>query len=163
MNRLSLRLVVGTLALAWLAAPAFAQWKWLDKTGVITVSDLPPPRDIPEKDVLQRPDPAQARAPQAPASAAPLARPAKPSIDPELQARKKAADQELAAKEKAEAQRQAEARAENCRNARSHLSAMESGLRMARMNDKGEREILDDKQRAAESQRARVVIASDCR
>ena len=40
---------------------------------------------------------------------------------------------------------------------------MESGQRMARMNDKGEREILDDKQRAEESRRAREVIASDCK
>jgi hypothetical protein len=34
---------------------------------------------------------------------------------------------------------------------------------MARVNDKGEREVLDDKARADEMRRARDVIASDCR
>jgi hypothetical protein len=34
---------------------------------------------------------------------------------------------------------------------------------MARINDKGEREILDDATRAAEAGRARSVIETDCR
>jgi len=84
-------------------------------------------------------------------------------VDPELQARKKATEQEQAAKAAEDEERQRALRDENCRNARAHLNAMESGQRMARVNDKGEREILDDKQRAAESMRARQVIQSDCR
>jgi hypothetical protein len=54
-------------------------------------------------------------------------------------------------------------RAENCRNARAHLAALDTGQRIARFNDKGEREVLDDKQRADETRRAREVIASECR
>ena len=34
---------------------------------------------------------------------------------------------------------------------------------MTRVNEKGEREVLDDKGLAEEMQRARAVIASDCR
>jgi hypothetical protein len=34
---------------------------------------------------------------------------------------------------------------------------------MARTNDKGEREILDDKARADEMRRTREIIAADCR
>jgi hypothetical protein len=34
---------------------------------------------------------------------------------------------------------------------------------MARVNDKGEREIIDDTTRAAEMKRAQEVIASDCK
>jgi hypothetical protein len=34
---------------------------------------------------------------------------------------------------------------------------------MARVNDKGEREVLDDRGRADESRLARQVVASDCR
>ena len=63
----------------------------------------------------------------------------------------------------AEEERLAPQRAENCRRARSHLSAMESGQRIARVNDKGEREVLDDRGRAEEMRQAREVIASDCR
>ena len=34
---------------------------------------------------------------------------------------------------------------------------------MSRVNDKGEREVLDDRGRAEEMRQAREVIASDCR
>lgn len=154
------------LALAATALPAKAQWKWKDKSGQITASDLPPPRDIPEKDILQRPDPnlrlRQAAAAPA-ASAAATAAPLRPAGDKDLEARKRAGEQEQSAKARADEERLAQQRAENCRRARSHVAALESGQRIARTNDKGEREILDDKGRADEMRRANEVIASDCR
>jgi hypothetical protein len=85
------------------------------------------------------------------------------ALEREVQARRRAAEEEKAAKMKAEEERNAARRAENCRNARNHLAALDSGQRIARMNDKGEREVLDDAARAQEAQRAREVIASDCR
>jgi hypothetical protein len=36
-------------------------------------------------------------------------------------------------------------------------------MRISRVNAQGEREFLDDKQIAAESQRARSAVAADCR
>jgi hypothetical protein len=88
---------------------------------------------------------------------------ARPPVDRELQARKQAAEQEKAAREKADNERLDAQRAENCRRARSHLAALDTGQRIARYNEKGEREVLDDKGRAEETRRAREVIASDCR
>lgn len=163
------RLVAGLVAAAalLLALPAQAQWKWRDATGRVTASDMPPPREVPEKDILQRPagvrapvtPPAAASAAAAAASAAPAAKPA----DKELEARKKAAEQQAQAKAKADEQRLAAIRADNCQRARSHLATLESGQRMARVNEKGEREVIDDRTRANEMQRAREIIASDCR
>jgi type IV secretory pathway VirB10-like protein len=153
-------LLAGLILAAGLVAPAAAQWKWRDKNGQITVSDLPPPRDVPAKDVLQRPDPAAAQRDSAASAPAPTAR---PPVDKELQARKLAAEQEQAARARADAERLDAQKAENCRRARSHLAALDTGQRIARYNDKGEREVLDDKGRAEESRRARDVIASDCR
>jgi hypothetical protein len=150
------------MCLTLLAQPAAAQWKWRDANGRVTVSDLPPPRDVPPQNILQRPD-TVVRPAAMPASAAASAPTPAPAVDRELQARRDAAAQEQAAREKAEAAKLADQRAENCRNARQHLAALDSGQRLARFNDKGEREILDDRQRAAESRRARDVIASDCR
>jgi hypothetical protein len=158
----SLSALLCALSLSLLALPASAQWKWRDASGRITVSDLPPPRDVPPQNILQRPD-TTARPVIAPASAAASAPAPAPAVDRELQARRDAAAQEQAAREKAEATKLAEQRADNCRNARQHLAALDSGQRIARFNDKGEREILDDRQRAAESRRARDVITSDCR
>ena len=42
-----------------LCSAAQAQWKWRDKDGRVTASDLPPPRDVADKDILQRPSLAQ--------------------------------------------------------------------------------------------------------
>jgi len=54
-------------------------------------------------------------------------------------------------------------RAENCTRAKGQLKTLEDGIRMARTNANGEREILDDKGRADEMQRTRQIISSDCR
>ena len=85
------------------------------------------------------------------------------SNDPELDARRKKATAEQEQKQKVEQEKDAAQRADNCARAKSHLSALSDGLRIARTNDKGEREILDDKGRAEEMQRARQTIASDCK
>jgi hypothetical protein len=159
--------LVAALVLALTAPVVHAQWKWRDKTGQVNASDRPPPLDIPEKDILARPAPVpefRRVLPAAAASAASATEPARaPAGDRELEARRRAAEQEQARKTKAEEERLATQRAENCRRARSHLSAMESGQRIARVNDKGEREVLDDRGRAEEMRQAREVIASDCR
>lgn len=166
------RVVLGLLACATLllALPqtGHAQWKWRDKDGQVNVSDRPPPRSVPDKDILSRPTPEARRqaapAPAAAASAATAIASAPPTaLEREVQARKRQAEQEAGAKAKAEEERQAAIRAENCRAARSQLATLESGQRVARSNEKGEREILDDKGRADETRRAREVIASDCR
>lgn len=160
------------LALACLftaAGPADAQWRWRDKNGQINASDRPPPLDIPDKDILSRPPANETRraaptaAPATPAAGASAPAAAPTALEREVQARKKAAEQEQAAKAEADKERQAQLKAENCRNARGHLAALDSGQRIARTNEKGEREILDDKGRADEQRRAREVIASDCR
>lgn len=160
-------LLTAALALS-LAQPAAAQWKWRDATGRVTASDMPPPRDVPEKDIIQRPGSARPYvAPPAAASAASAAATAAPRasapVDKELEARRRAAEQQAQAKTKAEEARIAAVRAENCARARSYLQTLDSGMRIARTNDKGEREILDDQARAAEARRARDTIASDCR
>lgn len=158
-----LALLLGSLV----ALPATAQWKWRDNSGRIQYSDLPPPNGVPEKDILQRPAAAVAR--QAPtfvapaASAASAVPPAPAGKEPELEAKRKAAEKEQADKARAEEQKLAAAKADNCLRARAHVRSLESGQRMARINEKGEREIIDDTTRAAEVKRAQDVIASDCK
>lgn len=166
--RSSRALALTALTLALLAPLAQAQqWMWRDKDGRVTASDRPPPRDIADKDILQRPVPETRRvasiAPVASAASG-VAPPAAPTaLEREVQARKKAAEAEQAAKGKADEERNAARKAENCRNARSNLATLESGVRVARTNDKGEREFLEDASRTEEMRRAREVIASDCR
>ncbi len=158
--------LLGAAVLLGTTLPSQAQWVWRDREGRVTASDLPPPRDVQEKDILQRPDTSARKPPPAPATAASGALPAsaaRPAADPQLEAKRRAADQEQQAKARAEEEKNAQQRAENCRRARGHLAALETGQRIARTNEKGEREILDDKGRAEEMRRAQEVIASDCR
>ena len=176
---------VATLCVALLAGPASAQWIWRGADGSTNASDRPPPPGVAEKDIIKRPaadnrrqlnnkaergDMAASKAPGAPQAAASAARlsaraaSAPPTaLEREAQARKQAAEQEKAAKAKAEDDRQAAQRADNCRSARSAAASLESGIRVVRTNEKGEREVLDDKGRAEEVRRAREVIANDCR
>lgn len=169
MHRPSLIVTTGLLCTALLSitATAHAQWVWKDSRGQVHASDLPPPRDIPDKNVIQRPAAAPAPRPAVPGNASPAPAPAAsvpaPRVDAELESRKRRADEEQAAQKKAEEARQASQRVENCNRAREALRQLESGLRIARVNEKGEREFLDDQQLGAETQRARQVAASECR
>ncbi len=158
-------LSLAALACMLLAGPAEAQWKWRDSRGQIHISDTPPPRDIPDKDVLQRAEIAVRKSAPTPAASVAVAAsaPAKPPVDAELEERRMRAEQEQAARAEADKRRADAIRRENCQRAREQLATLDSGQRIARVKADGEREILDDDARANESRRAREVIASDCR
>ncbi len=179
MKKTARALLFGLTLAATLTAQA--QYQWIDKDGRRVFSDRPPPADVPQKNVLSQPrmsnaplirstPTAPADAASEPAAAAPApARPATAATDPaagvdkELEEKKKQAEAAEAAKKKAEEERIAAARAENCKRAMNAKASLESGMRIARMNDKGEREILNDAQRAAELKRAEEIIAQSCR
>jgi hypothetical protein len=150
---------------ATLAMPAAAQWKWRGQGGQIQYSDLPPPSGVAEQDILQRPTAQQRRLAAAPAASAASApgMAAPKGVDPELEAKRKKAEQEQVAKNKVEDDKLAAARAENCVRAKGHMKTLDDGIRIARTNEKGEREILDDKARAQEAKRTREIIATDCK
>ena len=157
---------LAALACLLIASPAEAQWKWRDSRGQVHISDIPPPRDVPDKDVLQRPEVSVRKPPAAvpaPAAAAVASAPAKAAVDPELEERRKRAEQEQAARAEADKQKAAAARKDNCQRARDQLATLDSGQRIARIKADGEREILDDDMRAKETKRARDIIASECR
>jgi type IV secretory pathway VirB10-like protein len=147
---------------------ATAQWQWIDGTGRKVFSDTPPPASIPDKSIVKKPGsgmapPAVSAEPAA--AVASTTAPAAPQIqarDTELEAKKKQAEQAEEAKKKAEMERQAKARADNCERARKAKITMDSGVRLATTNAKGEREIMDDKAKAAETQRMEGIIRSDC-
>jgi hypothetical protein len=141
-------------------------WKWRDKDGRVQVSDRPPPMDVADKDILQRPHGAHAPVPTAvPSAGASAAVPAS-GVDPALEAKRTKTQAEQAAAEKAkqaaEKAKRDQANAETCQRARNQLAALESGQRISRTNDKGEREMLDDQGRAAEMARTRQIADATC-
>ena len=146
---------------------ASAQWMWLDKTGRKVFSDQPPPAEVSPERILKQPG-VRGTATSAPV-AIPTAAPATAGVpkvagkDKALEDKKKQLDAAEAEKKKAEEAKVAAMRAENCNRAKSSKANYESGVRLSRMNDKGEREILDDSQRAAELRVLEQIIARDCR
>jgi len=166
----------GAASAAATSSPSGTQgrWKWRDASGRINVSDLPPPREIPEKDILERRLPAgrdagaggrtPGGAPVAPAGAsAPSPAPARAGNDTDLERRRRAEQaREAAARTPQDDPQLAARRRDNCSRARAQLAALDSGQRMARVNEKGERIVMDDRARAEEARRAREIIASDC-
>ncbi|SFM66348.1 DUF4124 domain-containing protein [Variovorax sp. OV329] len=158
---------------------AQAQWQWIDKTGKPVFSDTAPPPDVPEKNILRRgnlppPRPAPGvvnlggddagKAPGAATAAAPAPAPeTKPRVDKELEEKTRKAEEEEKAKKAAEEKKVAQAKTENCNRARQAKATYDSGIRVARLNAQGEREIIDDNMRAQEMRRLQSVIDSDCK
>ena len=178
----TLAVTFGFSVLAFTATIASAQWQWVEKDGRKIFSDRPPPAEIAEKNILKRP-PGAALATAAVATTTEAATAGKPALaasgaaikanaasapklsgkDAELEAKKKKADEEEASKKKVEVDKAAKAKAENCERAKTGLATLQSGVRMASVNAKGEREIFDDAKRASETKRAQEVIDASCK
>jgi hypothetical protein len=169
-----LRSTLLAIACAGLPALCLAQWQWIDKDGRKVFSDQSPPADVPAKNILKQPAGGKPGAgsisitPAEPASAPAAARaagsaPRLSGKDKELEERKRLADAAETDKRKAQEDEIAKVRAENCDRARRSKASIDSGVRISQTNAKGEREIMDDAQRAAETKRLEKVIASDCK
>lgn len=165
-----LRLLLLAVACAT-PALALAQWQWIDNAGRKVFSDQPPPADVPSSRIVKQPGGRGAIAAAPLAAAAPAAaaasagQPPAPKLsgrDPKLEEKKKQAEIAEAEKRKAEEQKLAAQRAENCQRLKRDKATLDSGIRIARANDKGEREILDDNQRAAEARRIDTLMAREC-
>ena len=157
-----------TLLLAVASVGASAQYVWLDRSGRKVFSDRPPPMDVPQRSILSQPTRGTAPIVEEPAPLVPAAPPgsgaARPQArDTELEERRKQAEAADAAKRKTEEAREALIRADNCQRARQSAATMDSGVRIAQINAQGERSFMDEQTRAAESQRAQSIIATDCR
>lgn len=178
-TRYMLTLAFGFSVLALATTTALAQWQWVEKDGRKIFSDRAPPAEIQDKDILKRPAGAMrgVAAPASTAETAGLARPvtaaSAPSLrasapkltgkDAELEAKKKKADDDEAAKKKAEEDKLAKNKADNCERAKTALATLQSGVRMASVNAKGEREVFDDAKRDAEIKRTQEVIDASCK
>lgn len=158
---------------------ASAQWQWTDKDGHKVFSDRAPPLDVPEKNILKRPgggkmasttDAASNVAANAPAAASAASGPQtgasapKPSgVDKELADKKKKAEEAELAKRKADEEKIVKAKIESCARAKQGKANFDSGIRIAQVNEKGEREVMDDAARAAEVKRIQAIIDTDCK
>lgn len=158
---------------------AQAQWIWVNEKGVKQLSDQPPPPGTPANRVLKSPRgqaPADARQAVAPAPAAEgddaaTAAPAdgkSPAAKPSLAERN--ADynkrQKLAAENATKAQEDANRANEKtkyCSEAKKNIDLLESGTRIAEVDNKGERGYMSDEGRAKRLQDDRSAYNKTCK
>jgi len=156
MNRYSFLL----LAAVAVSAPALAQYSWIDDHGTRVFSDRPPPPGTPPSRILKAPRSASAAEPTA------TAEPAKPTAptlaDRDADFRKRATERDAyERKATEEAQRTAD-NAAQCAAARRSETALTSGARITDVDDKGERVVVTDDEKARRLAQVRRVLAG-CR
>jgi hypothetical protein len=158
------------LAAIWLALcvalPASAQmYKWVDSNGKVQYSDKPPPGDVKAERLRE---PAQAASKPAPSETKGGAQKDAAKTEPKTAAereqafRKRQLDAAKAQEDEGTKQAQARDKAENCRRARAALSNLQIGGRQMRVDEKGERVLLDDQQIAQETAKVQQEAAAAC-
>ncbi len=139
---------------------AIAQtYQWKDSSGRTVISDTPPPGTLKENTrTLGGAKPATNAAPAAakPSDAAPT------MAEKDLEFKKR--QQENAEKAGKEAKEKAalEAKRDNCERAKKQAAMLESGQRIASTDEKGERRIMEESERARELEYAQRAIKESC-
>lgn len=149
---MNFRAILGVLA-AVVVATAYADiYSWKESSGSTAYGDHPPSgaTQVRKLDKLSTPTPDQAGKD-------------KSISEQELDFRKRrTADAETKTKLEQE-KAHSEERKRACDQNRAHLRALESGQRIVRFNGNGEREVMDDQQRAAETTLVRNALESQCK
>ena len=169
---------LAALAVAILAgvyvSDATAQWAWKEDNGRVVYSDRPPPPNIKSTQILRQPSvatpepsprggasgTAEADKAGSPAAASPAA--PKSIAEREMEFRKRQQERADSERKAQEEQQKSAAKAADCERSRGYLRSLEDGVRIARTDASGNREFLDDAQRAAEVERTRKMIQQIC-
>ena len=167
-------LAIATVAAVYVSAAA-GQWAWKEDGGRVVYSDRPPPPSIKSTQILRQPAtaaPAPAPQPATPGSAvgdgerpatAPAASSAPKSIaERDMEFRKRQQERADSDRKAQEEQQKSAAKGAECERARGYLRSLEDGVRISRTDASGNREFLDDAERAAESERTRKAIQQFC-
>jgi hypothetical protein len=148
------------LLLAAVASVASGQaYKWRDSTGRIQYSDTPPPPGAKDVQQLRK----SAPTPTAPAPGATGSDAAKSVADQDAEFRKRQVEKQEAEAKQAKAAEEAQLNARNCATAKGQLAAVETGGRLVRLNERGERITLDDSERERARQEAAKAIETWCK
>ena len=167
----SLSLLLALLVLGTITSLSQAEvYKWKDKDGTVKYSDTPPPSNIKQEAINGK------KKGGVPTGKEPLAavdnadaRPSKvkdsPDVpeSPEDVASKQRRDNADADKRnKEEKLAEAKRKTENCSAAKANMQSYTQGGRVYKMNEKGEREYLDEKGFAEGRQKAQQEINENC-
>ena len=168
---LPLRHLLPLILVALVVTPdASAQYKWRDENGRLVYSDQPPPTSIPQDAVLQapglRPSAERSSGTTGDGAKTPGAGTGSAGVttaaDRELEFRRRRMERAESERKAAEETVKARQAATDCEETRTELRTLESGMRVSRINERGEREFIDDAQRAARIEAARKTSREHC-
>lgn len=136
-------------------------YKWVDESGKVHYSDVPPPEA--KTTAIGRGKAKAAETPVTQSAATPNKAAPKSLADKELEFNKRRQEaKESAAKAEKEAAA-AKEKQENCSRAKATLRSLQEGSRMSTTNEKGERIVIDDTARQRETERAQKDVDSWCK
>lgn len=178
---MKVRQIVCIACTALLALPMLASaeiYKWKDKEGVTRYTDTPPPSNIKQESIGKKKvvsptskaplSPVETAAGK-PAAAGAAAKPVKgeKALETAESAEEKAAterqrDAEQEKKNKEIKEADAKAKAENCRSAKSNYETYKQGGRISKVNEKGEKSYLGDKEIADGAAKAQQDVQENC-
>lgn len=172
---MSTRVLSAVVVTAWAFAfsqPVAAQWAWKDDNGRLVYSDRQPPSSVKPDQVVRQPrvsgsmiDPSSAM--NSVASAEPEKKAGAPTgpqtyAEREQEFRKRLIERTQAEKKQADEVIQRQQSAQECERSKGYLRSLEEGARIQRTDTQGNREFLDDQQRAAEVARMREQVTRSC-
>jgi type IV secretory pathway VirB10-like protein len=168
-----LPLILAALALTVVSGLSQAEiYKWKDKDGKMRYSDTPPPSNVKQESMTGK---KKVAAPTSNAPLSPVENPATAAapavmprdVEPPRSAEDAAAEQrqrnaEVEKNNKKEKEAQAKLKAENCIAAKANMQTYTQGGRVYKMNEKGEREYMDEKAFAEGKAKAQQEIRANC-
>lgn len=171
-------LTVAVVLTGFASTPSEAQWAWKDGNGRLVYSDRPPPSDIKPASIVRQPtqqmlpNPAavsgavdDANKPSDPKNSdtkTPTSNAPKTIAERDMEFRKRQQERADSDRKAAEEQTKNAAKTAECERARGYMRSLEDGVRITRTDATGNREFLDDAQRAAEVERTRKIIQGTC-
>jgi len=142
-----------------LPACAWAQWMWKDDQGHTVISDQPPPTSVPQARILRTPT----NRPVGPSAGDSDAEKTKSLADQDLEFKKRQKELADAYKKQQDDAAKDQANQQRCASLRNNLTALQSGQRIARTDDQGNRYFVDDAQRQADTQKIQSDMAANCK
>jgi hypothetical protein len=141
------------LAILLLCLPILASaevYRWTNSEGRVQYSDQPPP-DVKAEKITNKP----ATGRQGVGS--------KTYQEQDQEFRKRRVEEEESAKKKTDTERQTNTKQKNCSEAKAHLASLQAGGRFTKTNEKGEREVLEEKGVEAAIADAKQSVADWCK
>ena len=142
-------------------------YKWKDKDGTVRYTDTPPPSNIKQEPISGK----KLTKPTGQAPLAPVANIANTAgkvpnqnleSPDEIAAKLRQKNAETEKNNKNEKEAQTKIKEENCKASKANLASYQQGGRVYKMNEKGEREYLDDAGLKAGAEKAQKEVSEYC-